>query len=1271
MRKKFLIFCLVILTTAFLGIYLFLQTDKSREFVKTTIENAVSYTPNFKMTIEELSGNLINSMEARNVEITIGGETFVRADRISTSYSIPLILSVITRGDIPLYNTQVDGVEVNIIKHKDGRWNYQKIRDRKSENEISEPQQKKEKKRSKFSLFLKNNKANGGSIKIINQEKDSLLEFKIAGQSLFSVNLIGMNKRFEIEGYDVNVDWLPKGIRFRNFSTNALLAGQNIAFTETKGEVQGIEVAGQGIVNDFRRPEFNFSAYFNNLSPGDIGKFNIYTKSKGKLVSKDNLDATIDLSLIDSELRGKRIWTNLKPIKINGTQAKIEGNINTEFGRSFVNGEYDFFRFLTGDGKNTFNFEANLKEVNTNEFFDVIKFNPDRFVAGSNSSFESDLLVKGYWNNKLDHNFDANYANFYIKDNNFGNLSLNGISNVYPDRVVLDLNADIENLNIKSILEKYEFNNSIYGNIKLKGNLPLKSSFLQKSNLDIESSLNTNYAYGLSNIRSNFIGAINKGQIFIDKLDINSDNLLLNSQNIGSKDKPNLDFNFNSNDLSFLSNIDEKLSFSGQIISKGTLSGNLENPSVDLKAEINNFEYKENYSAKNINLDLKTNSNPKSLQLFINSDIRGAQLHGKYFDKANISAETEGKTILSKLTLINGEKEYIDSNFSISDISKSEKEINISRLELQLNENNLKNRENIYLTLSPNKKLLKNFNLTYRDGFLESEGELNSNGKVLFTTYINNLDQNLISTLFRFNDRLEGKLSGDLGIKGTLNNPELNLNLVSRDIIYENFESKGLNINIFGKNRSINVNIKSINKEVDELSLIGNIYTDLNLKKFDKNIKTAELDLNLNANKFDISFLKAANNSIRELEGTFSSNVKIGGTISEPLLKGVVTIAKTEFQISQLLNKLTIEEANITFDNDLITTENAKITSANGSALFSGNFNLKDITYSAKAQLDKLFLYIPSIKADLSGEVNIEGKNEKIDVTSKLRVANKRISFIQQGSKSVKEIKFIDDEYNDLIVFTERELDYFTKNFKIKMVIEIPRETKVKTKGSEVNVVGELTILKDYNSEITYKGNIDTLGGHYIVFGKLFNIDDGSLNFPGTSEPNPQVSVTASYEISDIEVFINITGTAKDPIVTFSSNPPLDKDDIVSYLVYGTSREDRGNERQTSVGGGIAANVAAGEISKLIGSNLGLDVLNFQGGDTGGLSDPQILVGSFITDDIFVSYERSSDPNIIEPRAIDTDNKIKLEWKINSKFSVESELGDQNSGADFIYKFDF
>ncbi|MGH7885094.1 MAG: translocation/assembly module TamB domain-containing protein, partial [Thermodesulfobacteriota bacterium] len=997
--------------------------------------------------------------------------------------------------------------------------------------------------------------------------------------------------------------------------------GQNVAFKNTEGEVQGIEVAGQGIVNNFRRPEFNFSAYFNSLKPGDWGEFNIYTKSEGRLVSKDNLDAAVDLSVINSDVKGKRVWTNLQPIKIKGTNASIEGNINTEFGRTYVNGNYDFIRFLTGNGKNSFDFRANINDLDTSELFEILDFNPEKFEIGKNSVLESDLILKGYWIDKLDHNFNISYNALNIKDDKLGNLDLKGISNIFPDKIDLDISTDFENLNIKSVLSKYEFNNRVNGNIKLKGGLPIKSSFLQKSNLEIQSDLNTSNAYGINNISSVYVGTIKEGKVNIDKLDINSDEFVFSAKKrVGRSGSLNLDFNFNSKDLGFLAAIDKRLLLSGAIISNGTIKGELLQPDLEIKADINNFEYGSSYSAKSLVFDLSTNTDLNNLKLNLSSKLSEANIFDKYFDNADFTAKTNAGDIISNVRVSNSKNEYIKSDFLIRGISKKNKIIELSSLELFLNENRLKNRDLITLSFSPDKKEFKNFNLSYGDGFLESNGVLNKNGTINFSALFTNLDQNLISSLFKFEKTLGGKLSGDLKIEGTLIKPEFNLNMVTKDITYDEFQSKGLNINIFGKDKKINADIKSINQEVDEIKLTGKINTDLNLNNFGKNIQNADLDLILSANNFDLSFLRPLNSSIKKLNGTFSSNIKINGKLSDPILKGDLNIEKTELGISQLLNELVIETANIKFENDVLRLTDAKVSAHNGSAQLTGIFNLKNLIYKGEAQLDELFLHIPTIKADLSGKVSLQGEKEKIDINGRLRVANKKITFEPQENKKVKDIKFIDDKNDNLIIVTDHGPDYFTKNFKIDMIIEIPRGTEVKTKDSEVDVVGEIIILKNYDSQNIFRGNIDTLGGHYIVFGKLFNIDGGSLNFPGSTEANPQIEITASYDISDIEVYINVAGTAKNPLISFSSNPPLEKDDIISYLVYGTSRENRGDQ-QGAVGSNFAANFAAGEISKLIGSNLGLDVLNFQGGDSGGFSDPQIKVGSFVTDDIFISYE--------------------------------------------------
>lgn len=1270
MRKKFLVFSLLTIIIAACGLYIFLQTDACRDYVKSSIEKAVSYTPNFKLTIGELRGSLISNLEAENLLITIGGETFVKADKVSTSYSIPLILSVISRGDIPLYNTVAEGVEVNIIKHDDERWNYQKIGDhKKEENFKKEFEEKKKKKGSKFSLFLRNNTIKSGSVKIINEVKDDLLEFKITDDSLFSVNLIGLNKKFEIEAYDLNVDWLPAGIHFKDFETDAQLAGQNIVFKNTKGNVQGIDVAGQGIVNNFKRPEFNFSAYFNNLDFENIGQFNIYTKSEGRLVSKDNLDANVELSIINSNIRGKRIWTSLEPVQIKGTTADIKGNINTEFGRSYVDGEYNFFRLLTKRGKNAFSFKADLNEVDTTEMFEILDIDPKKFEIGKDSKLNSNLDLNGYWIDKSDYDFKFTYQSLDIRDKQLGNLNAEGTTELFPGRVDLDIKSELRNLNVKSALKTYDFNNTINGNINLKGNIPLGSNIIEKSDLKIESNLTTSFAYGLNNILSIYSGGIKDGKLSINNLKITSDELFFQAKS--NQANSALNFNLESSDISFLKSVNESLDFRGEMISNGAIRGNLLNPDLEINAILNDFYFGNDYHAKVIDLDLKSNTDLENFKFDLDSALSDIEVFGKYFNSGKVTLQNKGKQIHANLNLLKDQNQYLNTNLILDDISKTEKTVTLKNIELTVNQNVLGNRDDIVFIFSPSGKVLKNLNLTYKDGILESEGEIRSNGKLDFGAYFTNFDQSIIAAFFNLSD-MSGKLSGDIKLTGTVSNPYINTNLVSKDMSFGDFKSRGFNININGRNNRIDLDVKSINREFDELTLAGNIKTDLDLDRISENFKNADLDLQLNTNNFDIGLLKPFLNSVKKLDGTFSSNMKIEGKFSDPVVKGNLDISKTRLRVSQILNELVIEKANLEFENSLIRMQDAKVTSLNGSADISGTFNLNDSTYNGTASLNELYIKLPFLRADMSGDLQLEGADEKVEIKSRLKVANKKIYFQQDETKNVKDIRFIDeDNQDDLIIVTERGPDFFTKNFKIDMLIDIPRGTEIISKGIDVEVVGQMVILKEYNEKNIFRGNIDILKGHYIVLGKLFNIDDGSLNFPSSTNPNPQLEINASYDISDIKVFINITGTAKDPVVSFSSNPPLDRDDIISYLVYGASQENRGDQEQAAIGGGLAANVAAGEISKIIGSNLGLDVLNFQGGESGGLSNPQIQVGSFITDDIFISYERTSDENLTEPRAIDADNRVKLRWKINDKFSVESEIGDQNSGADIIYNFDF
>src|SRR5918992_5495010 len=139
---------------------------------------------------------------------------------------------------------------------------------------------------------------------------------------------------------------------------------------------------------------------------------------------------------------------------------------------------------------------------------------------------------------------------------------------------------------------------------------------------------------------------------------------------------------------------------------------------------------------------------------------------------------------------------------------------------------------------------------------------------------------------------------------------------------------------------------------------------------------------------------------------------------------------------------------------------------------------------------------------------------------------------------------------------------------------------------------------------------------------RKFDLQTGVITFTGSEDINPTLDITASYRVSAYTVNINVAGESKAPSLTLSSEPELEQQDIIALLLFGKT-SDRLTESEGTISEqaqGAAANAAAGAAAQAIGRELGIDSLDVKAGNTP--DDASISAGQYITQDLFLSYER-------------------------------------------------
>jgi translocation and assembly module TamB len=152
-------------------------------------------------------------------------------------------------------------------------------------------------------------------------------------------------------------------------------------------------------------------------------------------------------------------------------------------------------------------------------------------------------------------------------------------------------------------------------------------------------------------------------------------------------------------------------------------------------------------------------------------------------------------------------------------------------------------------------------------------------------------------------------------------------------------------------------------------------------------------------------------------------------------------------------------------------------------------------------------------------------------------------------------------------------------------------------------------------------GEVELIRGTLGFASRSFDLTEGRVTFTGGRTLDPIIQVTASDEIDDVTVNVNVSGRAFDPQITFSSTPGLPQDEIMSRILFGSS--------VTNISAIQAVQLAA-SLNSLRGSGGGLNPmgklrsatgisrLRLLGPDDASGRGTALAAGQYITDDIYV-----------------------------------------------------
>ncbi|MEF8722800.1 MAG: translocation/assembly module TamB domain-containing protein [Candidatus Accumulibacter delftensis] len=237
--------------------------------------------------------------------------------------------------------------------------------------------------------------------------------------------------------------------------------------------------------------------------------------------------------------------------------------------------------------------------------------------------------------------------------------------------------------------------------------------------------------------------------------------------------------------------------------------------------------------------------------------------------------------------------------------------------------------------------------------------------------------------------------------------------------------------------------------------------------------------------------------------------------------------------------------------------------------------------------------------------------------------------------------------------------------------------------GVESRLAGSLKIESDGSGMPRADGSIRTVGGRFDAYGQKLAIERGILNFQGLID-NPGLNIRAIRSNLPVEAGVEVTGTARRPIIRLVSDPVVPDAEKLSWLVLGQANDQEGG------GGGSGALLAAaqalfggqdgGTLGKLQ-RGLGIDEFGVSSGSIDGSGRSQtssiantgsfgssttttgqiVSVGKRLSSDVLIGYQQS---------LTTAESVVTLTLFLKRNFYVVGRVGSDNA-LDFFWKHRF
>jgi autotransporter translocation and assembly factor TamB len=386
------------------------------------------------------------------------------------------------------------------------------------------------------------------------------------------------------------------------------------------------------------------------------------------------------------------------------------------------------------------------------------------------------------------------------------------------------------------------------------------------------------------------------------------------------------------------------------------------------------------------------------------------------------------------------------------------------------------------------------------------------------------------------------------------------------------------------------------------------------------------------------------------LHGLLQVDARVGGSIHAPAATGTLSLTRAALELPTI--KVAYQKGEVAgrLQGETLTIDRLRLLTGKKQELAAtGAIRLRPLSepgLDLNATLEHFRLVNSAqLQTAASGRVRLEGTllhpilggTLRLDRTNFFVGAQAAQAKVEQVELTPEELRRLARDFGPSVLTRGKETPGLMDRAKLDLAIQMPRQVWIRRTSSpktDIELAGQLRVRQEPGQEMQFFGHVEPVPGRGTLElnGKQFRLTEGDINLAGPVD-STKLDVNASYQVptqsggdnEGVLINVNAKGRLDSLGLTFTADPSMSQDDILSYIVTGRPASDNPLfERESGGGGGggagqqVAMGTLTSAISNAAGKGLGFDVFQIRQEATRGLT---LTAGRYLGSRLFLDLE--------------------------------------------------